>query len=348
MTPTGIRAARQLFEVELEPVSGSRFQPTGFPDLGAAVFDRPVREDGSVAWVKALLVESAQSMANHLEAVGWDEGAQRPHPVLEGLPYVRVVASDDGRYLTSSRTEAHRLASAFVKDSRIEGQEMRQIIRQRLGLRDDTPVAPRDIARSVALLDPMCLIHGVFFAEAAKVWPGQPRIARAVTGFIEALDVRPAISGGVKRDEVRHQIGGDVAGGSAEGYGFVPFHRTEYTAGRILASFCIDLAQVESYGLPAPGLDLLVAVARWEIRSLLDGGLRLRTACDLAPVNGDVVDRAGDPLPEADELGQEVRELVGAAGDLLGDGGPLEVVWSGGGKKSPKKKPGADEEGEEP
>lgn len=345
MTPTGTAMARQLFDVELEPVSGSRFQPTGFPDLGPAVFDRPVRQDGRLDWVKALLVESAQSVANHLEAAGWDEGAQRPRPALEGLPYVRVVASDDGRYLTSSRTEAHRLASAFVKDSRLDGQEMRDVIRQRLGLRDDTPVAPRDIARSVASLDPMCLLHGVFFAE--KVWPSQPKIARAITGFIEALDVRPAISGGVKRDEVRHQIGGTVVGGSAEGYGFVPFHRTEYTAGRILASFCIDLAQLHSYGLPDPGSDLLAAIARWEIRSMLEGGLRLRTACDLVPVDRNVVDRSGHPLAETDQLEKEIREFVTAYGEILGDGTPIEVVWSGGGKKAPKGKPAPDtDEGE--
>jgi CRISPR-associated protein Csb1 len=346
MTPVGTIAARQLFEVELEPASGSRFQPTGFPDVGAAVFDRPVRVNGAVDWVKALLVESPQSMANRLEAVGWDEGAQQPHPTLDGLPYVRVVAADDGRYLTSSRTEAHRLASAFIKDSKLRGQEMRDVIRQRLGLRDDTPVAPRDIARSVARLDPMCLIHGVFFAETAKVWPGQPKVARAVTGFIEALNVRSAISGGVKRDEVRHSLSEKVEGGTKEGYGSIPFHRTEYTAERILASFSIDLAQIESYGLPAPGSELLVAIARWEIRRLLDGGLRLRTACDLAPLDAAVIDRRGEPLAASEELAAQIRRLVDASAELLGEGLPIDVIWSGGKKASNRK--AAEDEGDAP
>lgn len=31
-----IRSHRLLIEAELVPVQGSRFQPTGFPDLGAA------------------------------------------------------------------------------------------------------------------------------------------------------------------------------------------------------------------------------------------------------------------------------------------------------------------------
>lgn len=325
-------AHRQLFDIELEPVAGSRFQPTGFPDLGAALFDRPVRRDGEVTWVQALILESAQSMANRMEAVGWDEGLQEPVPTLDGLPYVRVIAGDDRRYVTSSRTEAHRLASAFIKDSKLDGDDMRHVIRERLDLRDDTPLAPRDIARAIFALDPLCLIHGVFFAD--KLWPGQPRIARAVTSFIEALDVRAANSGGVKRDEVRHQIG--ESGGAAEGYGFVPYHRTEYTAGQILASFSIDLAQIGAYGLGESASALLTAIARWEIRSLLDGGLRLRTACDLAPVSSEFLDRSGAPLPPLAELDGQVRALIDQCKDLLGEGGPIEVVWSGGrkGKKS--------------
>jgi len=31
---------RLLLEVELQPVQGDRFQPTGFPDLGAAIYEK--------------------------------------------------------------------------------------------------------------------------------------------------------------------------------------------------------------------------------------------------------------------------------------------------------------------
>ncbi len=332
-------AHRQLFDVDLEPVAGARFQPTGFPDLGPALFDRPVRRDGTVEWVPALLLESAQSMANRLEAVGWDAPAHSPASALVGLPYVRVVAAEDGRYLTSSRTEAHRLASAFIKDSALDGRGMREVIRERLALRDDTPLAPRDIARAVFALDPLCLIHGVFFAEPAKIWPGQPRIARAVTSFIEAVEVRAANSGGVKRDEVRHQVG--ESGGATEGYGFVPYHRTEYTAARIQASFALDLAQLRSYGLGGAATEMLATLVRWEIRSLLDGGLRLRTACDLAVVDPEITDRAGTALPSRADLELELRRLIGECRDLIGDGRPIEVVWSSGKKKRPQAEPAA-------
>lgn len=91
--------ARQLIDVELQPVAGSRFQPTGFPDIGAAIFEHPVRQNEQLIWQEANLVESAQSMANRLEDVGWNRAEQRPVAELDGLPYVRVIAADDGRYL---------------------------------------------------------------------------------------------------------------------------------------------------------------------------------------------------------------------------------------------------------
>jgi len=148
---------RDLYNVPLQPLAGARFQPTGFPDIGSALYDRPI---GADQWESCLLLESVQSMANHLEAQGWDSGTQQPVGALSGLPYVRVL-SPDGSYLTSSRTEAHRLAAGFVKDSTLDGIGMREVIRDRLGLRDDTPLAPRDIAAAVFALDPLALLHGV-------------------------------------------------------------------------------------------------------------------------------------------------------------------------------------------
>ncbi len=325
---------RQLFDIPLEVASGSRFQPTGFPDLGTATFKRPVRHGGQTTWTNAILVESAQSIANHLEGAGWDFGAEQPVPVLDGLPYVRVLSAD-GAYITSSRTEAHRLASAFIKDATLGGEDMKAVICKRLGLREDVPHAPRQIARAVMGLDPMCLLHGVFFAESAKIWPGQPKIARAVTGFIEATEVERADSGGVKRDAVRHSIG-EGAGGSSEGYGTIPFHRTEWTAAEITAFFTIDLGQIASYGLGDAGSALLRAIAQWEIRSFLDGGLRLRTACDLSAISDVVTDRAGVALPNAETLSSEISRLIPLCADML-DGGVTDVVWNGGAKKTKTK-----------
>src|ERR1035437_1005799 len=74
---------RILIEVALKPVAGTRIQPTGFPDLGPAVYDSP---DGT----SMLLVESAQSMANRLEAVCWDEATDDIAHEIKGLPFVKV------------------------------------------------------------------------------------------------------------------------------------------------------------------------------------------------------------------------------------------------------------------
>ena len=83
---------RLLLDVPLKPVQGVRFQPTGFPDLGPATF----RLKGK----NMLLVESAQSMANRLEAVCWDDVADDWVGPLKGLPLVKVVL-EDGRPLTN-------------------------------------------------------------------------------------------------------------------------------------------------------------------------------------------------------------------------------------------------------
>ena len=62
-------APRLLIKARLKPLQGTRFQPTGFPNLGHAVYDSP---DGRG---RTVLVESAQSMANRLETVCWDDVA---------------------------------------------------------------------------------------------------------------------------------------------------------------------------------------------------------------------------------------------------------------------------------
>src|SRR5262249_12774477 len=247
---------------------GSRFQPTGFPDLGAAEFDGPDR-------TRSLLVESTQSMANRLEATTWDEATGNQPAELAGLPYLRIVDAS-GALLSSSRVEAVRLASAYIMDGTVGGVAGRQWLLDRLGLVKGRPLDHRAVARACFALDPVSLLHGVFFAQ--KPWPWQPRILRAVTSFIEAYDVRGGVSGGVKRDIVVKQ---GKEGRTAEGYGMVPHHRSEYTAARITAYVAVDLAQLRCYGLSAPATALLEALVDFEVGSMFSGGLRLRTACDL-------------------------------------------------------------------
>src|SRR3990172_7639495 len=88
-------AQRLLFEIPLKPLQGQRFQPTGFPGLGAATFQT---SDG-----QCLLVESAQSMANRLELTIWDEASQDIKSELQGLSHVRVMRN--GKFLTDTVLE---------------------------------------------------------------------------------------------------------------------------------------------------------------------------------------------------------------------------------------------------
>lgn len=302
---------RTVLEVDLRPIAGQRFQSTGFPDLGAAEFDSEVG--------KCLLVESSQSMANRMEATTWDDARSDQAEALAALPYLKVV-SPDGDFITSSRLEAHRLACAYVMQGKVGEEDGSKWMLAQFGLVAGRPLDYRAVARACFRLDPVSLVHGVFFAR--KEWPWQPKIARAVTSFVEAYGIIPAVSGGVKRDSANNEA---KEGATSEGYGMVPFHRVEYTAKTITAFFTVDHAQFRSYGLSEPATALLGALADYEIGTLLDGGLRLRTACDLV-----VADVRGE-RPDTQDAAVRIAKLAADCAAELGQ--VTEVVWSGRSKK---------------
>lgn len=148
--------ARLLIEAELRPVQGTRFQPTGFPDLGAAVYDGP---DGR----RMLLVESAQSMANRLEAVCWDSVADDWVAPLQGLPLVKVL-DKTGQPLTNSVLEAHRINSPYI----LEGQDktVLNILKKELADMEEGAVNIRHLAAVLLKFDTNALLHGVFLAKS--------------------------------------------------------------------------------------------------------------------------------------------------------------------------------------
>ena len=124
-------APRLLLEAGLEPVQGTRFQPTGFPNLGHAVYDSP---DGHG---RIVLVESAQSMANRLEAVCWDDVADDWVTPLRGLPVVKVVRVVDGKdqRFTNSVLEAHRINSEYIARS----ETFKETVGKAIGFQKDKP-----------------------------------------------------------------------------------------------------------------------------------------------------------------------------------------------------------------
>jgi CRISPR-associated protein Csb1 len=118
----------------------------------------------------------------------------------------------------------------------------------------------------------------VFLAKK-ELAGGRLRVARALSAFIEASGTRVAASGGVKNDHV------NPSGVTKDGFGNVPFARDEFTAERVDCHVNLDLGQVRGYGLGAKAEKLMVLLALHRVRRLLDGDLRLRTACDLEPVD---------------------------------------------------------------
>lgn len=302
---------RLLIEAELRPVQGARFQPTGFPDLGAAVFDTP---DG-----RCLLVESAQSMANRLESICWDPGEQDLVPELRGLSYVRV-ERPDGSYYTSSITEAHRLNSPYI----LEGADksfLEALKADTKGMAEGN-IDRRKLAAIVFGYDINSLIHGLFLAKS-DLAGGRLRIERALSSFIEAIDVQVAASGGVKNDHVNPQ------GDTKKGFGNVPFQRDEYTARKIIAFFSLDLAEIRGFGLSNEATRLITALSLYKIAGFLERPMRLRTSCDFELVGTPQVTRPdGFTLPPFAELADALPSLVSACSSMFkGENGITKIQY---------------------
>jgi len=292
---------RLLLSIPLRPVQGQRFQPTGFPGLGAATFQ--TREGLS------LLVESAQSMANRLETVCWDEGRNAPVPAVQGVSHVTVTRG--GQFFTDTMLEAHRLNSPYLLEG--EGTSFAEQFKADLGELGEGPIDRRLLATVLLRYDAGSLIHGVFLAKK-ELAGGRLRVARALSAFIEADGVHTAASGGVKNDHVNPQ------GDTKKGYGNVPFARDEFTADRITLYVNLDLGMLRGYGLPDDAVRMLTLLSLYKVAALLDGGLRLRTACDLvvAEAGAVIADRpAGWALPPLSELAAALRTAIQACGAMM-------------------------------
>lgn len=348
-------APRILIEAALQPVQGTRFQPTGFPDLGPALYDAP---DGNGSVIPTLLIESAQSMANRLEAACWDEGNNTIADALKGLPYVlvKLAGLGDGTDTTTSLQEFHRLNSPYIMSGILGDKTFADVLKPELGMSTvagkpkkdkkkpdaEEPAAdaavstekePDDVAGVVNLrklatvcfkYDPNSLIHGVFLEKIA----GRLRHPRALSAFIEASGVGRADSGGVKFDRVLPKP--SVAGVDAKGgYGNVPYHRTEFTAQSITAYFSIDLAQIRGYGLPEDATNLLIALSLWKVRQFLNSNMRLRTACELELKTGDAITiKRPEKFTLPTDFGNAISELINKCKPYFVSPVVTELTWN--------------------
>ena len=293
-------ATRLLFKIPLKPLQGSRFQPTGFPSLGAATF-----QTGAGT---SLLVESAQSMANHLETTVWDTARKDIKEELDGLSHVRVTRK--GEFLTDTILESHRLNSPYL----LEGKDKSffDALKNDLGVLETGPIDRRKLAAVLFRYDVNSLLHGVFLAKK-DLAGGRLRVARVLSAFIEADNVQVAASGGVKNDHV------NPSGDTKVGFGNVPFARDEYTAETITLYVNLDLAQVRGYGFDDSVERLLILLSLYKLRALTGEGMRLRTACDLQVMDEDIKATMprGWALPEFEDLERDLKSAIDECKDQM-------------------------------
>ena len=323
-------ASRLLVEAELKVATGGggRFQPTGFPDLGPALY----RGADGANW---LLVESPQSMANRLERVCWADGDGENDGVgdynkdCKGIPYVRATDADN-RGLTASTLEAHRLASPYIWNTQpFENPENRgefvtlsdYLKRTLFSLAENRMVPWKKVAEGLVRIDPGCLLHGVWFNEASFAG-GKVRLTRALSGYIEAQDPSTANFGFQKRDAVSDRTDKEAGQSAAEGFGSVIGPKQHFTSASIKAYFQVDLERLRSYGLSETQVHALAAWAIYKIRRVLvssrDGVADLRTECKFSV--GEVTTRVVDS-----RTGNEIDyALPEANGDLMDAFKPLK------------------------
>lgn len=278
-----------VIQARFSPIAGlERFQPAGFPEIGPVIYDRPVHKNGGVTADKICIVDSAASMANHLETVCMaSEFDSDSHPDLEGLPYVKCETDppEGGKSRRTAFTtfrEGHRLASDYFLDGLLEtkdgkGVRFREHLRKQFELVEITsnkkyftfPETWWSIFKTIFRYDPNSLVHGVLFAKE------QIKISRVLSASLEAYGAARVARSGVKFDRIGKTTSGQPI-----------FAVEEETANEIVGTFIIDLALIRSYGRKDKGLNdaqkrLLLELALWKIDRLTARPFRFRSGCHL-------------------------------------------------------------------
>jgi len=301
-----------IIEAHLTPISGEdRFQPAGFPQIGHVIYDAP-RGENEVE--KVCIVDSAASMANHLESVCLSNARDLTlADEILGLPHVVCVTDNESSKernlaVTSTLKEGHRLASDYFLDGLLNGERFREILRKEFGIKevkkDKTyftyPENWWSIFTTIFKYDPNSLLHGVLFARE------QIKISRMLTAHMEAFGAKRVVSSGVKFDP----LGKTTSGQSI-------FSVDEETARDIRATFVLDVALLRSYGREKLGLNdkqkrLLLELALWKINHLLSQPFAFRSNCRLQCKELQVRDEKNTYKGEL--LGLNIRAALDACG----------------------------------
>lgn len=309
-----------VIKARLKPVAGlDRFQPAGFPEVGHVIYDAPPKDKKGVR--KVCIVDSAASMANHLEAVCLAGPTDSQlHDDLTGLPYVVCVTDRNSRFegsnvvldpsdpkdrvVATSLTEGHRIASDYFLDGLPAPRwvaETKTTVKK--GGKEEEKVIPahwegdtfRDLLRREFEIIEV-IKDKTYFIPSETWWS----IYRTIFKFDPnslvhgVLFAKEQIK--ISRLLTAHH---EAIGASRVGRSGVKFDRLgkttsgqpifavdEETAEEIRATFIFDLALLRSYGRGEHGLSdfkkqLLLNLALWKVRQLLARPWRYRTGCHL-------------------------------------------------------------------
>jgi CRISPR-associated protein Csb1 len=261
---------RWYLPVRLKVAEGfdQRFQPTGFPNLGPALY----KAMNSGVATDYLLVESAQSLANWMETVCLNpQNPCRYSTDCAGIPYavVREKVNKKDTDLTSSLTEPHRLASDMILDAKKNGNKFSAILTTLLQVDKNRAVHLPTIAKRLFYIDPACLLHGVFLEKL----DGRIRFPRLLSATITAKEPQTVNSGGVMRGYVT------AAGSEAS----IPYSTQHFASSDINLQLIFHTDTLKAWGLDKQEEEFLAAFALYKVSKLLNSFPRLRTACVLDP-----------------------------------------------------------------
>lgn len=341
---------RLVLQAKLVPVTGDLFQPTGFPDIGHVIYDAP-RPDGSKE--KVCVMDSAASMANHLEAVSLaSKETLELHPDLAGMPYLECVTDAPNttggtaptRLVVTSLSEGHRLASSYFLDEKgkvvsngaVSASTFATVLRESFGIQDldkKTHPLPGDwwnVFRTIFRYDPNSLVHGILFPAMGI------KLSRVLTAHHEAFGADRVGLSGVKFDKLGKTTSGQPI-----------FSVDKETAREIRATFVIDLSLLRSFGCGANGLTdnqkvFLLELALWKIGRLLSGPYRFRSGCDLKLAALSRIDNGAATELPATILQRNIRSAITNAG--FTDPRITKVYWP---SNDLFKKPTKDEESDD-
>ena len=299
LTPSGVLERREplVLFAYFEPVAGlDRFQPAGFPEVGHVIYKAP-RKSGDIENV--CIVDSAASMANHLEALCM-RGAHDYELVddLQGMPYLRCItgALENGKLpagnqevVVTSLTEGHRIASTYF---------LAGIVLDRDGAPAKSAESPKGkkgkgkTKESRTFEEQLIREFGIALPGSSRAhppadtwWNGvlfpqwQIKIPRFLTAHLEAFGASRVDRSGVKFDRLGKTTSGQPI-----------FAVDDATAREIRATFILDTALVRSFGrtngedtlgLTQQQKEFLVALALWKIQRLCETPFRFRSGCYL-------------------------------------------------------------------